>query len=112
MTHNSQQRKDMPVFSGVLSYFPDAILYLSEISKAGNDKHNPGQPLHWDRSKSTDEPDAMVRHTIDRAKGIIFDTDGFRHSGRIAWRAMAFLQKELEDANKLPTTKRQIKKSR
>lgn len=88
-------RKDMPVFSGVLQYFPDAILEVSKVSKAGNDQHNPGQPLHWDRSKSTDEADALTRHLLDAGK---LDTDGIRHTAKVAWRALALLQKELEDA--------------
>lgn len=93
----SQERKNMPLFSGVLKYFPDALLEISKVSKAGNDKHNPGQTLHWDRSKSTDELDALARHLLD-AGG--FDTDGIRHSARVAWRALANLQKELENDRK------------
>ncbi len=89
-----KKRKDTPVFSGVLMYFPDAILEVARVSKAGNDQHNPGQPLHWNRSKSTDELDALARHLIDAGK---LDTDGQRHSAKIAWRALANLQKEIEN---------------
>ena len=86
-------RKDYPLFSGVLRYFPDALLEVSKVSKAGNDQHNPGQPLHWDRSKSADELDALARHLIGAGT---LDTDGIRHSAKVAWRALAHLQKELE----------------
>lgn len=89
----SQLRKDTPIFSGVLRYFPDALKEIARLSKAGNDKHNPGQPLHWDRSKSTDELDALARHLLDAGT---VDSDGIRHSTKIAWRALANLQKELE----------------
>ena len=88
-------RKDMPVFSGVLKYFPLAILEISKVSKAGNEQHNPGMPMFWDRSKSTDEADALTRHLIQ--SGTI-DEDGIRHTAKVAWRALALLQKELEDA--------------
>lgn len=91
------KRKDMPIFSGVLRYFPDALLEVSKVSKAGNDQHNPGEPLHWDRSKSTDEADALLRHLIDSGK---FDTDGQRHTAKVVWRALALLQKELENEEK------------
>lgn len=93
----ASERKNTPVFSGVLRYFPDALLEISRVSKAGNDQHNPGQPLHWNRSKSTDELDALTRHLIDAGK---IDTDGIRHSAKLAWRALANLQKELENAKK------------
>jgi hypothetical protein len=51
--------------------------------------------LHWDRSKSGDELDALMRHLIDAGT---IDTDGVRHSAKVAWRALANLQKEIENA--------------
>ena len=93
-------RKNTPVFSGFLKYFPDAIEEIARVSFAGNEQHNKGQPLHWDRSKSTDEEDAGLRHLIDVAKGDKFDTDGIRHKAKYAWRALASLQKELENDRK------------
>ena len=86
-------RKAVPLASGCLDYFPDALAAVAECSKAGNDQHNPGQPLHWARAKSGDEADALLRHLMDRGT---FDTDGIRHSAKVAWRALAMLQKELE----------------
>jgi hypothetical protein len=91
------ERKDYPIYSGVLKYFPLALLEVSLVSNAGNKQHNEGTPLHWDRSKSTDESDALVRHLLDAGK---IDTDGIRHSAKVAWRALALLEKELENANK------------
>lgn len=87
-------RKATPVTSGVLDYFPDAIRAIAQCSLVGNEQHNPGTPLHWDRSKSQDEADALVRHLMDRGT---VDDDGVRHSTKVAWRALALLQKELED---------------
>jgi hypothetical protein len=86
-------RKAVPIASGVLDYFPDALAAVAECSQKGNEQHNPGQPLHWDRSKSTDESDALIRHFMERGT---VDTDGIRHSAKVAWRALALLQKELE----------------
>ena len=57
-------RKQTPVFSGVLKYFPDAIKAVARCSFVGNDQHNPNKPLHWDRSKSGDELDAMTTTPI------------------------------------------------
>jgi hypothetical protein len=86
-------RKECPIASGVLDYFPDALAEIARVSKKGNDQHNPGQPLHWAREKSTDEADALIRHFMERGG---YDTDGLRHSAKMAWRALALLQKELE----------------
>jgi hypothetical protein len=90
-------RKDVPVYSGVLRYFPDALAAVARCSKAGNDQHNPGKPLHWDRSKSGDELDALTRHLLQAGT---VDTDGIRHSTKVAWRALANLQKEIENERK------------
>jgi hypothetical protein len=90
-------RKQMPVFSGVLNYFPDAIRELAKVSYVGNQQHNPDKPLHWDRSKSGDELDALSRHLLEAGT---IDTDGIRHSAKVAWRALANLQKELENETK------------
>ena len=86
-------RKSCPVASGVADYFPDALVAIAHVSWVGNEQHHPGQPLHWDRSKSTDEADALLRHFLQRGT---LDTDGVRHSAKIAWRALALLQKEIE----------------
>lgn len=92
---DAQSRKAIPVATGFVDYFPDAMAAVAELSRIGNDQHNPGQPLHWDRSKSGDESDALMRHFIQRGTT---DTDGVRHSAKVAWRAMAMLQKEIEAA--------------
>ena len=90
---NSQERKRMPIYTGVIKYFPKAIAELSKVSLIGNEQHHPDKPLHWDRNKSTDELDALIRHLIEAGK---IDTDGIRHSAKVAWRALANLEKELE----------------
>lgn len=90
---DKEERKRYPVASGVLDYFPDALAVIARVSWEGNEQHNPGQPLHWARGKSADESDALIRHFLRRGT---FDTDGVRHSAKMAWRALALLQKELE----------------
>lgn len=92
----AKERKSIPIFSGCLKYFPDALAAVAELSRIGNEQHNPGQPLHWDRNKSTDELDALTRHLFEAGT---VDSDGVRHSVKVAWRALANLQKELEYAN-------------
>jgi hypothetical protein len=88
-------RKGQPIFSGCLAYFPDALLAVAELSLTGNDKHNPGQPLHWSRGKSNDHGDCIVRHQLDVGK--IDAEDGHYHEVKVAWRALAQLQTFIEE---------------
>lgn len=90
---DAKSRKDFPIATGVIDYFPDAIAAIAECSRIGNDQHNPDQPVFWDRTKSDDESDALMRHFVERGT---FDADGIRHTTKVAWRALAMLQKELE----------------
>lgn len=97
LPQTAKERKETPIASGVLDYFPDALAAIARVSFVGNEQHHPGSPLHWDRSKSTDEADALMRHFLERGT---LDTDGLRHSAKAAWRALALLQKEIESERK------------
>jgi hypothetical protein len=88
--NGSAARKATPIFSGVLCYFPDALAAVARLSKQGNDKHNPGEPLHWSREKSNDHGDCIVRHQLDFDK--IDAETGEYHAVAVAWRALAQLQ--------------------
>jgi len=93
MPEDAALRKQCPVATGVLDYFPDALIAVAKVSYKGNQQHNPGQPLHWARSKSTDQDDTIIRHFLQRGG---LDTDGTPHSAKLAWRALALLQIEEE----------------
>ncbi len=83
-------RKASPVWSGVMNYFPRALMAISRVSKAGNEKHNPGQATHWAKDKSTDQPDCVARHMLTPYQ---LDPDtGERHLTHAAWRALAWLE--------------------
>jgi len=84
---DAKARKAIPIYSGVIRYFPDALAAVAELSREGNEQHNPGTELHWDRAKSGDELDALLRHMIDE------------DWTAVAWRALAHLQKHLENSN-------------
>ena len=66
---------------------------VAHASWIGNDQHHSDEPLHWDRAKSTDQEDALIRHLMQAGK---VDSDGVRHSAKVAWRALAILQLEME----------------
>lgn len=81
---NSAERKAIPLCTGLLDYFPSALVAVAAHSQRSNDQHNPGEPLHWARDKSNDHLDALLRHLLER------DLVG------VAWRALAALQIECE----------------
>jgi hypothetical protein len=86
----SAERKGEPIHSGVMKYFPDALAAVARVSKAGNDKHNPGEPLHWARGKSMDQMDAAARHMLTLDK--IDPESGELEAAHNTWRSMAELQ--------------------
>ncbi len=90
---DAQTRKQIPLASGVFDYFTSALIEVAKVSFKGNEQHNPGQPTHWARGKSTDHSDTMLRHFIERGT---IDIDGVRHSAKMVWRALAILQEEME----------------
>ncbi len=87
------KRKAIPLFSGVMAYFPKALCEVARCSQAGSEQHHPGKPLHWDRAKSSDEPDALLRHLLQYDQ---LDDDGMLHAAKVAWRALALLEKTIE----------------
>jgi hypothetical protein len=93
----SEERKQRPVARGFLDYFPKAVMETSHHSWKANQKHNPDEPLHWAKEKSNDHLDALVRHILDYQQGERYDDDGLRILTAISWRAMAFVETELED---------------
>lgn len=105
LSTDSGERKEIPLVSGCLDYFPDALAAVAANSHAGNQKHNPGQPLHWSRGKSSDHADCLLRHLVERGT---VDSDGIRHSVKVAWRALAMLQEELESELGLPVSRGSI----
>lgn len=84
LPQDPQKRKEIPIYSGFIKYFPDAIVEVTKLSVAGSKQHHPDANLHWDKSKSKDELDAMMRHLLEK------------DYASVAWRAMANLQRELE----------------
>lgn len=91
---DSAARKATPLTTGCLDYFPDALQAVARLSYKANEKHNPGEPMHWSRNKSTDHVDCLGRHLLTRDE--IDPETGELHAVAVAWRALAYLQTLLE----------------
>jgi hypothetical protein len=97
---DSNDRKNYPLFRGCLRYFPAALAGIANISKLGNDKHNPGQDLHHARGKSMDHGDCIIRHLVDVEDLLAALERGdkvtqeqiLNEVNQMAWRALAFSQ--------------------
>jgi len=94
MPEDSATRKGIPVFSGLLKYFPSALASVAQVSRVCNDKHNPDMPLQWSKENSNDHQDALLRHLIDAAEDpeARDPEDGTLLAAKVAWRALAHLQ--------------------
>ena len=102
---DADSRNSFPMADGLLDYFPNALAEVSAVSRIGNEQHNPGEPMHWARGKSTDHANKILRHLIDRGKR---DGKGVRHSAYAAWRALALLQEEIERDTGVPLPRNAI----
>ena len=91
---DASARKAIPLYSGLVKYFPKALAAVAEVSRIGGEQHHPGEKLHWDRNKSTDHLDCLMRHAFEAGT---IDTDGARHMAKACWRALAALEVELEN---------------
>jgi hypothetical protein len=89
-------RNALPLFDGVLAYFPDVWAEVAKVSVAGNKQHGLGEKLHFARDVSTDHLNKVVRHVLDHGTGSVMDTDGTYHMAKAIWRACAELQVTIE----------------
>ena len=89
---SSAERKEIQIERGLYAYFPDALALVARHSVRSNQKHNPGQPVHWAREKSGDHGDCLARHHMAVAVEPSSLDDGQPHIVARAWRALADLQ--------------------
>lgn len=80
---DADARKRVPIYSGLLAYFPNACAAVAAHSHLGNEQHNPGQPMHWAKEKSVGNGDQIVRHLMEG------------HYAAMAWRALELLERQI-----------------
>ncbi|MFI5397628.1 MAG: dATP/dGTP diphosphohydrolase domain-containing protein [Candidatus Binatia bacterium] len=89
-------RKRLPMWTYITQYFPKALMAELGVAVAGNEQHNPGEPLHWAREKSTDQMNTAFHHMWDHCAGKTKDTDGQYHLAKAIWRLKAELELTIE----------------
>ncbi len=105
LPEEQSKREEFPIAEGCLDYFPAAIAAVARLSWLATRQHHPDKPMHWDRTKSRNHRDKILRHLIDSG-GV--DDKGIRHSVMVAWRALALLQEELEREEGYPVPRAAI----
>lgn len=96
LPEDPRARKKLQLYTFMFEYFPSAWLAVADVARVGNEQHNPGEPLHWAREKSTDQMNAAFNHVFDYGLGQPKDTDGCWHLAKAVWRLMAQLQLDIE----------------
>lgn len=93
-SYTSAERKEAPVQTIMAEYFPDALMALARHSKKANDKHNPGEPVHWARGKSNDHLNCAGRHIL--TPDALDPDTGETEAVCLLWRAAAYVQLQEE----------------
>jgi hypothetical protein len=120
-----QERKDAPMFRGLLGYFPAALFEVAAHALDSDRKHNADRPPSegpiWARGKSGDHEDCLIRHLIDAGprrsllsllpEWLLAKVPGSSardarryHLRCLAWRALALLQEDCEATGSTPGT--------
>jgi hypothetical protein len=115
LPEDDRERKDAPMFRGLMGYFPAALFEVAAHSLDSDRKHNPGSTTgpNWARGKSADHEDCIIRHVIDagprrsllsmlpawllaKMPGSSARDAKRYHLRCLAWRALALLQEDCE----------------
>lgn len=93
-----QKAGKIPVWQGVLQYFPRALTAIGEVSRFGAKKHNDGvMPTEWRRYSAVTYSDSLIRHLLAENEGQVLDPEsGLLHAAHAAWNALARLERMLD----------------
>lgn len=96
LPRDKDARNALPIWDGVVMYFPDVWAEVAKVSVLGNKQHALGERLRFARDVSTDHLNKVFRHCLDHANGQEIDEDGAFHMAKAIWRACAELQVTIE----------------
>jgi hypothetical protein len=92
---------DRPVdMDTVIFYWPNALKALAGLNRQGNIQHyGNADRIRWKWKVSPNHIGKLLNHLMDAGT---IDSDGIRHSTKVAWRALANLENELIKAGAVP----------
>lgn len=102
LPENPDDRNEYPMAEGLLDYFPNALAEVSRLSHQATLQHHPDAGMHWDRTKSLDHRNKIMRHLVDVHT---VDDKGLDHWAMVCWRALAGYQEYLEAKHGLPPSR-------
>lgn len=88
---DSGARNALPIWDGLIAYFPDVWAEIAKVSVKGARQHHLPK-LGWDTHVSTDHRNKVLRHMLDDAFGAPVDADDCYHLAKAIWRLCAQLQ--------------------
>jgi len=102
LVEDAEARTEYPMAEGLLDYFPNALAEVSRLSFRATQQHHPDEGMHWDRTKSLDHRNKILRHLVDTHT---VDDKGNDHWAMVCWRALAGYQEYLEAKHGLPPSR-------
>lgn len=101
LPNDYKARKAIPLYTYLTQYHPNALVEVAKVAVAGNEQHNPGEPMHWAKGKSMDQLNTAMRHIFDHGMGNAYDRDDpyrcesrrpIMHLAKAAWRLLAEIE--------------------
>lgn len=101
LPNDNTARKGIPLYTYLTQYHPNALVEVAKVAVAGNEQHNPGEPMHWAKGKSMDQLNTAMRHIFDHGMGNAYDRDDpyrcesrrpIMHLAKAAWRLLAEIE--------------------
>ena len=108
------ERKELPIFEGPFTYFPNAIALVAKQCLKGQQQHGGDKPLQWLRHLSRDERGSLGRHMLDYGVAWVRrDYAGLLDATMsMTWRALAHAERFIATTDEDPEHYQIIKRMR
>ena len=71
LPEDPKERKELPMWRACLMFFPKTFVAITKLSMKGQKQHKYKEGnIEWDRSKSSDDWDSLIRHMFNLQEAI------------------------------------------